>query len=120
MSADPNEYANALKTAASLFDPTEASTARTNDYRRGVVNYLAELFPEFEVETWRRMDAIDADLTKAIADFFAPSGTWEFKAWIRVPGTANGEAAARERAEDLVSDFGSIEDNEPTFDGGAT
>lgn len=54
----------------------------------------------------------------------ATEGFWEFKAWVRVPGTPEGKDAALKAAEKFASEVSSevtgnslsIEDNEPTFE----
>lgn len=55
----------------------------------------------------------------------ARDGFWEFKAWVRVPGTAEDKKAALAAAEQFASEVStevtgnsvSIEDIEPTFEG---
>lgn len=54
----------------------------------------------------------------------ATDGFWEFKGWIRVPGTAEDKAAAERAAETFAEEASagengsiSIEDSEPIFEG---
>jgi hypothetical protein len=57
-------YGDALRTAALLFDPIEPMVG--SEFRRGIVNFLADAYAVSELETGLRMLQVEADLTHAI------------------------------------------------------
>lgn len=62
------EYLNALRVASLLLmDGSEAA------YRRGIVNFLADFYAKFEVETGERMEEISADIDREIATLIGES-----------------------------------------------
>lgn len=57
-------YESALRTAAFCFDPSAPET--DSEYRRGIVNFLAESYAVTELPTGDRMEQVDKDLAYAI------------------------------------------------------